>query len=636
MTGRSAFGVRWLLAGLAVVLCACAPETGAKASQAEAKAVVDDAHPGKVVYGEWCATCHENPDRGGAPSLAALRQLNRGTIEYALRQGYMKMQAAGIPEAELASLIDYLAVAGSTNDAWIADAACKGPKAKVDLAAKPLITWFGVGEGGQRRLSSAQTGLTTADMGNLELAWAIGFPQTPTMRSQPVVIDSTIFVAATDSGRLFALDTETACVKWMYASELPLRSSLALAKSEKLGKTLIVLGDAAGLVHAVDASDGRLVWKKDIKLDPTQRLTGAPTVYGERVFAPLSTIEINYAVVDTYECCKSRGAVVALDLATGNQLWVGHTMEEPTKREFNRAGAQLWGPSGAPVWSTPLVDPKRNVVYAGTGTNFSFPETDTSDALIAFDMDTGAIRWKYQAAKNDIWNGACSRKGANCDFGGKSIIKDLDWGATPLIGRTPSGKEYLFAGHKSGSVWAFDLANEWKVAWRADFGPGSPSGGIHWGMAFDGERVFAPLNDPTGPRGEGLHGPGLQALDAETGKIVWSFDAKPDCSGDRKTRAPNCATRPGLSAAPLLVDGALVTGSTDGVLRIFEAATGKMLFSYDVLRDYPTTNGVAGHGGGIDNAPFAAANGMLFVNSGYDRFGHPPGNVLLAFRPKKN
>jgi hypothetical protein len=93
--------------------------------------------------------------------------------------------------------------------------------------------------------------------------------------------------------------------------------------------------------------------------------------------------------------------------------------------------------------------------------------------------------------------------------------------------------------------------------------------------------------------------------------------------------------RIGMSAAPLLVDGALVTGNIQGMLRIFDAATGDILFEYMTNRPYDTVNHVDGHGGGLDSAPYIAGNGTLFVQSGYARFGEPPGNVLLAFRPKK-
>lgn len=90
-----------------------------------------------------------------------------------------------------------------------------------------------------------------------------------------------------------------------------------------------------------------------------------------------------------------------------------------------------------------------------------------------------------------------------------------------------------------------------------------------------------------------------------------------------------------MSPAPLAVDGAVVTGTAQGMLRIFDGASGKVLFEYMTNRPFEqTVTGIAGHGGGLDSAPYIAGDGTLFVQSGYARFGQPPGNVLIAFRPK--
>ncbi len=91
-----------------------------------------------------------------------------------------------------------------------------------------------------------------------------------------------------------------------------------------------------------------------------------------------------------------------------------------------------------------------------------------------------------------------------------------------------------------------------------------------------------------------------------------------------------------MSPAPLLIDNAVVTGTNGGMLRIFDNVTGAVLFEYQTNKAWPNTvNGVVGKGGALDSAPYAAGDGALFVESGYARFGEPPGNVLIAFRPKR-
>ena len=58
-------------------------------------------------------------------------------------------------------------------------------------------------------------------------------------------------------------------------------------------------------------------------------------------------------------------------------------------RAKNRIGTQMWGPSGAPIWSSPAIDVQKNAVYVTTGNNYSGPATDRSDAFVAFDHDLG-------------------------------------------------------------------------------------------------------------------------------------------------------------------------------------------------------------------------------------------------------
>jgi len=274
-----------------------------------------------------------------------------------------------------------------------------------------------------------------------------------------------------------------------------------------------------------------------------------------------------------------------------------------------------------------------HIVYVGTGEATSEPAEPTTDAILAIELATGAIRWHFQGTKDDIFLTGClsNRAGLNCPKYG--VFLDADFGASVVLVHRPGGHDILLAGQKSSTLYALD-PDTGKLIWSRNFGPGSIAGGIHWGLAYDGTRVFTPVS--VLPGRDGKPGPGqiaaLHAVNVDTGKVEWSFIAQADCGGDRPTRVRNCAGGIGLSGAATVVDGAVVAGSLDGFLRAFDAKTGELLFQYDTTRDFDTVNGVPGKGGAIDNASIVAANGYVFVNSGYGLMaGQTPGNAFLAF-----
>lgn len=619
---------RFRLAAIAVAMTVVA--SGALA----APAADDAAHPGKAIYDRTCASCHDHPAATRAPSLESLRAMRSSSVEYHTTVGYMRTQAKTLTAAERHDLEAWLALGQPDNAGWLQRAQCKGQAARIDAAAKPAVSTWGIDLHNSRAQTVAQSGLRKQDFARLELAWAVGLPQTPTMRSQPVVAGDTLFVVASDAGRMYAFDIKTGCAKWQYEDAAPLRSSISYGELGP-GRPVIVAGDATGFVLAIDARTGKPIWRADARLVEANRITGTPVIFKGRVYAPLSATEINHAVDESYECCKAQGAVVALDLKTGRKLWVGRTMFEATRTQKSRVGTQMWGPSGAPIWSTPAIDEKRGLIYVGTGEQNSIPFVDTTDAIVAFDLSTGERKWTFQATARDLWHYACP-KGANCFGAETGITVDHDFGGSVVIAKRADGRDILLAGQKSGAVWALDPDNAGKLIWTTRFSKGGGNGGIHWGVAIDGHRVFAALNDNTPPSAEyPMSGVALHALDIDTGKVLWTAKGEGDCSGDRKARYAACQTRFGFSPAPLVVDGAVVQGSVDGILRVFDAGTGAELWRYDTMRTFETVNGVAAHGGAIDSSPYIAADGMLFVVSGYGRFGEAPGNVLLAFRPKK-
>jgi polyvinyl alcohol dehydrogenase (cytochrome) len=294
----------------------------------------------------------------------------------------------------------------------------------------------------------------------------------------------------------------------------------------------------------------------------------------------------------------------------------------------------IWGPSGAPVWTSPAIDAKRGVLYVGTGEATSEPAHPHTDAILAIELETGKVRWAFQATANDIFLAGCRRRGErspNCppEY---SVERDVDFGASVIIAELADGSELLLAGQKSSDVWALDPDDSGRVVWHWNNGVGTANGGVHWGMAFDGEKVYTPISDPGRPRPGFVPQPGLYALDAGSGELVWEYRTEADCK-DRQKPIRYCEFLYGFSAATTVVGEAVIQGSLDGHLRIFDAGTGALIFSFDTVRDYQGANCVSGHGGAIDNASVIAANGLLLVSSGYGMFGQAPGNVLLAFRP---
>ena len=145
---------------------------------------------------------------------------------------------------------------------------------------------------------------------------------------------------------------------------------------------------------------------------------------------PVASGEEGSGSQPNYECCKFRGSVVALDAATGKPIWKTLTIpEDPAPTKKNKVGTQLWGPSGAPVWSSPAIDVRRNALYVTTGDNYSDPPSRMSDAFVAMDLDSGTILWWKQMTPNDAYTSACRLPDkTNCP---DSNGPDFDFSSSP-------------------------------------------------------------------------------------------------------------------------------------------------------------------------------------------------------------
>jgi len=589
-----------------------------------------------AIYKATCAICHEVPETK-APPTDTLRRLPASQILMAMEFGKMQPQAAGLAHEQRVKLAKWLAAEeDGRRDAWIAARACAG---ETPVPVSGRENW-GLGRDNRRQIEHAR--IDRGNVGRLALQWSIALPAVTTMRSQPVVAGDTVFLGS-KGGHLLALDRRSGCVRWSFKTDAPVHSALTLDRTPD-GVATLFFADEMATVHAIDATTGRLRWHERLKWFPTTIVSGPATYFDGRLYVPISSFEVAAAGLPTHECCRSHGGIAALDATTGAQVWRYDSTPQASKTTINRDGVQMWGPSGAAVWNAPTVDPKRGALYFGTGQNVSSPATDTSDAIIALDLKTGAQRWVFQGLANDAWNAACLGGGASCpaDSG-----PDFDFGAAVMLVERRQG-DLLIAGQKSGEVFALDPDRKGAVVWRNRVGSGSSNGGVHHGMATDGRRVYVPIADPERKIAGYVPKPGVYALDLDDGRLAWSHPVQRGCSFDPKDAPliglaemsrgkserspwPECSYYYGQSAAAVIAGGVVYAGALDGKLRLLDADDGRELRVIDTKQAYAASNGVDGHGGAIDVGGAIVNGDQLFVQSGYGMFGQMPGNVLLVY-----
>jgi polyvinyl alcohol dehydrogenase (cytochrome) len=593
-------------------------------------------HPGAGVYQKACAACHDNPGTTRAATLASIRTLAPARLREVMAPGgIMAPMAAALSDKEKTDLVTWLTAGQAAAAATWSDALlCAPDRRAVSASAAIVNAGFGIDADQTRSLSASEAGLSKAQLANLEVAWSIAFPGQGGGTGASVLSDGTIYV--TGGQKLLAIDAKSGCVKWSYAAN----SRNTPAIGEIAGKKVVALS-AGRDIHVVDAATGALIWKASGQpVDGSGgQIRGGVIFAKDKIIVPLSASGVASGMNPRTECCAGHGSVVALNAADGTHAWEYHTMPEPTYNgQVNSLGVKQKGPSGAPIWSVPVYDAKRNNILVTTGENTSHPGTDTSDAVIAINADTGKVSWQFQAMAADVWNMACDvatgNNGPNCPvlFGGDG--RDYDFGAGAIVASV-NGKDVILAGQKSGHAWALD-ANTGKVLWSHRIGEGTALGGVHWGITADAGKVYVPINDPiisSDPRF--VTKAGVYAFDIATGRPAWSYAAQPNCTGSRNTDVVNCATKFGFSAAPLVVDGALVGATLGGEVIILDGADGRVINRLDTVGARTTLNkDIAGKGGSIDAHGLSAGAGMLFVNSGYGSFSQTPGNVLIAYRPK--
>jgi len=586
-----------------------------------------DAPPdGAKLYEQRCAVCHDNPSNNPqdrTPPKSILTRKAPEEVIAALTTGSMKTQASGLKELEIRAIAVYLTGKqpnGVIDPSQLANR-CQVTGGPINLKAPG---WNGWGVDYDNTRYQPKPGLKAEDVPRLKVKWAFAYPATMAI-GQPAVIGDRLYVT-TDSGQVINLNAQTGCAYWAISVGAPVRTAVSVGPlpAGSKAKFAAYFGDEKATVYAVDAETGKELWK--IKLDdhPVARITGSPVLHRDRLYVPISSIEEAISRPDKYECCKFRGSMAALDAFTGKLIWKSYSIpEEPKPYKKNSAGTQLYGPAGAAIWSAPTLDVKRGVLYAGTGNSYTDVPTGGPDAIIAFELATGKIRWVNQVLPNDNFIMNCRQPGVgNCP---ENAGPDFDFGSSPILRKLPNGKEVLLAGNKAGILFALDPEKQGKKLWEVKLGAGTALGGIEWGFTADAKVVYVPVADPFGAPDK--RKPGLSAVDIATGKVLWQVPApQVKCSWGTQ-RCSNAQ-----SAAASLIPGVVFSETSDGHLRAYATADGKIVWDFDTAaQPYDAVNGRQAKGGTIDAGGATIANGLVYVNSGYGRILGMPGNALLAF-----
>ena len=581
-------------------------------------AIDPETHPGNALFAENCATCH-NGRVPKAPAPVWLEMMAPDAILASMTDGVMSAQSAHLDADEQKQIAEYLT--RTSLESYTPPEPpqqCEGAAAEFKGPPPAKVSW---GHDTKRFIPESVASLTKDDIPNLKLKWAFAYPSAVRARSQPAIGWNTIFVGSQD-GTVYAFDLDTGCAKWTHRVSAEVRTGIiADAENKRL-----YFGDFLGRAYALDAMTGQELWRTKVDAHPNATITGTPTLGGGQLYVPISSLEVTSAADPTYACCTFRGAVAALDPETGAINWKTHTIPEPPKKFGETSiGTAILGPSGAPVWSAPTYDAKRERVYVGSGENYSSPADENSDAVFAIDARTGEKVWQTQFTKGDAWNVGCMMGNENCP---EEEGPDLDLSAAALIVPTGDGEDTLVIGQKSGVSYGLNI-DTGDILWEQRLGHGGTQGGVHFGMTAQGSTVFVPIVDMEDTRDarvydKSQYGAGLHAVNAKTGEILWRKVADNICEGREYCD-------PGISAAATSIDGAVFAGHLDGRFRAYDAATGEVIWSVDTTKPVKTITGEEAAGGSMSGPGAAIADGHVVLNSGYGLYYHMPGNVLLVF-----
>ncbi len=464
-----------------------------------------------------------------------------------------------------------------------------------------------------------------------EFAAAAQVDGTPTVEGNHVYV-------ADEAGFVYALRTATGVPIWKTSlTEITGNKMSHSRNSPGIGTTAVFVGDqASGELFALRKTDGKLLWHTTIETNPDALVTSSPVVLDGRVYVGVASNEETKASTNPGFVPTFRGSVVVLDEATGEIIWKSYTVPD--------------GFTGGAVWESNFaIDVARNSIFVSTGNNYSvspavaacqaaaatptqieacLPSDDHIDSVMAMDLKTGAVKWSQRFTHQDTWTVSClsfaPSRATPCPT---PTGEDTDFGAGGnLFTVTRKGKSIaaIGTGQKSGAYFAMNR-DTGEILWGTQVGPDGVIGGIEWGTATDGKRIYiangnsAYVQATLYPSGQTTTGGFWSALDVNTGAILWqtpTFAPAPIPQGSARLGNPPPGTLAPAEGSMSVANGVAYGEDTAGTYVALDTATGKVLRSFN-------------SGGAAISAP-AIVDGSLYWTSGYAGDGYT-NNKVYAF-----
>jgi polyvinyl alcohol dehydrogenase (cytochrome) len=569
---------------------------------------------GSAVFTKNCVTCHDGAPGSRAPVREQLASRSPESIVDALTGGAMRYQGLSLSGAERRAVAEFLSgkALGGEKPLDLNLGRCAMPQPMRAPASAPMWNGWGPTLANTHNQPAKAAGLTAEQLPKLTLKWALGLPEATSAWAQPTVVGGRLFVGS-QNGTVYSLDAKSGCVAWTYVAKGGVRGAISIGALAKAPSGhAAYFSDQKGYAYALDADSGKEIWSVVVDPHPLIRLTGSPALFENRLYVPTSSYE-EVGKSPTYACCTFRGAIVALDVATGKVIWRSFMVGEPVLMGKRADGGESWGPSGGAIWSAPTIDTKRRLIYIGTGNTYSGKTQPMAEAVVAINLADGKVKWVQQVTPEDVYG--CRNNEPNC---GTQQGPDFDFGVAPVLVTRRDGKDVIVIGQKSGVGFAFDPDNGGKQLWQYRAGKGGALGGIEWGVAADANNAYFPVAD--NPQPGGLH-----AVDLVTGQRVWFAPPVADLKCGRAGRGCSASQ----SAAITIIPGAVLSGAFDGGIRAYSVKDGSILWDFDTNKEFLTVNGVKARGGSLNGPAPVVVDGMMYVNSGDYRAR--TGNVLLAF-----